>query len=248
MTLNPLQKYLPQLVAAGIAALALDRHVVIEIPGSHVQVGGELSTLLIVLWIVAIINFVNFMDGLDGLVAGTSAVIAITASLLTVQANFWVPVLAASLIGFLAWNASPASIFMGDGGSQFIGYSLAVAVLLVPQHDANLTIGAVLLSPFLVDTTYTLVKRAIARKNLLQAHREHVYQRLAQGAVTHRSMSNFHYVIGAFSGAAAVLLVDRQGAGRWIGAGLLAAFYVAYILIAELVDSGRSPETRRQAR
>lgn len=161
------------------------------------------------LWIIALINGYNFMDGIDGL-AGTQAVIAgITWSCL----GYWADIplvmalgllLAASSLGFLAYNWPPARIFMGDVGSAFLGYNFAALAVLGAQQQGKLAfLGALVLWPFLFDTLFTLGRRWQRGENLLQAHRSHLYQRLVISGHSHRTVTLLYAslaAIGALSG------------------------------------------------
>ena len=144
---------------------------------------------LVVIVLVWVINLFNFMDGADGF-AGTQALlfgIAAAALLLFTGAHAAAVIAAAvagSSLGFLYWNWPPARIFMGDVGSNFIGFQLgAIAVV---GHGAGLAISVwlVLLMPFLADATLTLLRRMLAREKWWVAHRSHAFQLLVLGGWT----------------------------------------------------------------
>jgi UDP-N-acetylmuramyl pentapeptide phosphotransferase/UDP-N-acetylglucosamine-1-phosphate transferase len=141
-------------------------------------VGWALSLL----WIVAAINFFNFMDGIDGLATGQAAAscLGVVAAAWSTDASALSLAAGAACLGFLYHNAPPARVFMGDSGSGFLGFLLAAIPFLAPaprRSDALLAV-AIGLTLFLVDPVVTLVRRALARKNVLRAHREHLYQQL----------------------------------------------------------------------
>jgi Fuc2NAc and GlcNAc transferase len=143
-------------------------------------VGGALALL----WVVAVVNFFNFLDGIDGLAAVQAIVTAVGVALIG-----WDPLavliaagLAGATAGFLPYNWSRASIFLGDVGSYFLGYTLATLPLVAPpalQPQAVLFV-ALSLCLFLADATWTLVRRAIRGARWYEAHREHLYQQLAR--------------------------------------------------------------------
>ena len=86
---------------------------------------------------------------------------------------------AAGCAGFLIHNWPPAKIFMGDVGSAFLGFTFAFMTLAALRQTPQLAIaGALLLWPFIFDTTYTILRRLMRRENVLIAHRSHIYQRL----------------------------------------------------------------------
>jgi UDP-N-acetylmuramyl pentapeptide phosphotransferase/UDP-N-acetylglucosamine-1-phosphate transferase len=169
-----------------------------------------------VVWVVALVNAYNFMDGIDGIAGGTAILNALfLATLLgTTGLRACLAVLAAAVAGFLAWNISPARIFLGDSGSHFVGFFLgAVALYTEPVGEPGSPYGpylaflvaAAIFTPFLFDTAFTLVRRATARKNIFAAHREHVYQRITPDPASHRQVSIVYFALSALAGIAAVL-------------------------------------------
>jgi UDP-N-acetylmuramyl pentapeptide phosphotransferase/UDP-N-acetylglucosamine-1-phosphate transferase len=169
-----------------------------------------------VVWVVALVNAYNFMDGIDGIAGGTAILNALFLATFvgTTGLRACLAVLAAAVAGFLAWNISPARIFLGDSGSHFVGFFLgAVALYTEPVGKPGSPYGpylaflvaAAIFTPFLFDTAYTLVRRATARKNIFAAHREHVYQRITPDPASHRQVSIVYFAFSAFAGIAAVL-------------------------------------------
>ena len=194
--LPPWPRLVAQVVAvlAGLAALG-DAPVFGPVfgPGSGEALPWWLDRGLAGLGWLWFLNLFNFMDGIDGL-AGTEAV-SVSGGLVLVTAlttPALVPpelvgagaVLAGAALGFLVWNWQPARVFMGDVGSVPVGFALGW--LLVSAAAAGLW-PAVLLLPlyFVADASMTLLRRAAAGKPLLEAHREHFYQRAVQGGVSH---------------------------------------------------------------
>jgi UDP-N-acetylmuramyl pentapeptide phosphotransferase/UDP-N-acetylglucosamine-1-phosphate transferase len=169
-----------------------------------------------VVWVVALVNAYNFMDGIDGIAGGTAILNALFLATLvgTTGLRACLAVLAAAVAGFLAWNISPARIFLGDSGSHFVGFFLgAVALYTEPVGEPGSPYGpylaflvaAAIFTPFLFDTAFTLVRRATARKNIFAAHREHVYQRITPDPASHRQVSIVYFAFSALAGIAAVL-------------------------------------------
>ena len=135
---------------------------------------------LAVLWSV---NLFNFMDGADG-VAGVQTVAAGIGLgvLLHLSSQPGAAVVAFSLagaaLGFLRFNWHPAQIFLGDVGSYFIGFELAALVILSAQAGHGPWPALILVAPFVLDATLTLLMRGLRGAAVWRAHREHVYQRL----------------------------------------------------------------------
>lgn len=176
-----------------------------------------------VFWIVALSNAFNFMDGIDGIVGGVALVNALFLFALT--GNVVLAALAGAVAGFLIWNINPASIFLGDSGSYFLGFFLAALALYTPVPGAGWTpllfFACILVfTPLLFDTAYTLVRRYTAGKNVFSAHREHLYQRITPATSMHRRTSNLYYGAAVVAGLAALLSV---GGGFFTAAGILLA-------------------------
>ncbi|MBM3481613.1 MAG: undecaprenyl/decaprenyl-phosphate alpha-N-acetylglucosaminyl 1-phosphate transferase, partial [Alphaproteobacteria bacterium] len=163
----------------------------------------ELSPLagaaLAFLWLAGLTNAFNFMDGLDGLAAATAtiaacflAIVAHRAGAGPVAALAWA--LAAGSAGFLLLNWPPARIFMGDVGSQFLGFAFAgIGILLAREggiaDGAGILVVPVLLANFLFDTGFTAFQRWRRGARLWEAHREHLYQRLNRAGHGHRAVT-----------------------------------------------------------
>ncbi len=131
------------------------------------------------LWMI---NLYNFMDGMDGLAASEAACVCLSAALI-----YWLCgdtglvvlplVLAASVLGFLMWNWPPARIFMGDAGSGFLGFIIAVLSLQATHMYPHLFWSwLILLGVFIVDASYTILRRAYQREKIYEAHSRHAYQ------------------------------------------------------------------------
>lgn len=148
---------------------------------------GPFGYLLGAFGIVWTINLFNFMDGIDGIAASEAAFIAASGAALALwfvssSGVPWAALLfAAACCGFLLLNWPPARIFMGDVGSGYLGYVVAVlAVAAARESPVALFVWAILGGAFLVDATTTLARRGIRGERLHQAHRSHAYQHLAR--------------------------------------------------------------------
>jgi UDP-GlcNAc:undecaprenyl-phosphate GlcNAc-1-phosphate transferase len=149
---------------------------------------GAPATLI---WILFTTNAVNFIDGLNGLASGVSLIAACFLGGIAAEHGAWFVyfaslLLAAGLLGFLPFNFPRARIFMGDVGSQFCGFVLAVLGVVASRFDGvelSLLLMPMLLAGVLFDVAFTLVRRLLNGERLTQAHRGHLYQ-LAQRAGT----------------------------------------------------------------
>ena len=160
--------------------------------------GGEISAKFGIpftfLALIGMINAINHSDGLDGLAGGESLFSLGAIALLAVLADGTVALTIAltvigGIFGFLRFNTHPARVFMGDSGSQFLGYTLGFLVILLTQKvDPDLSPAVVLLLLGLpvMDILVVLVKRARARLNLFRATRNHVHHRLLDLGFIHQ--------------------------------------------------------------
>jgi Fuc2NAc and GlcNAc transferase len=162
---------------------------------------------LAVIAITAVINFVNFMDGLDGLVAGCSVVLF--ALLTALPGGGSLAPLAGAVLGFLAWNWSPARVFMGDVGSTWIGAVFAGLVLQQPAPAVSLALLVAAL-PLLADPLVCVLRRLAAGQPVFEAHRLHLYQRLQQAGWSHRRVALL-YILACAALALALLVLGPVG-------------------------------------
>ncbi len=172
-----------------------------------------------VLWLFVVTNIVNFMDGANGML-GLSMSVAFTAlfGLGLVAGSTDVCLLSAimlmSVMGFLPYNLRrQAQIFCGDAGSLVIGFSYALTVLFLIAQDNEIQFhwaSVALILPFLVDTLMTIVQRIMKQENILNAHNQHLYQRLIKNGIGHLSVS-WLYAVFALACANIVLLGITRG-------------------------------------
>ena len=133
--------------------------------------------------IVWLINLYNFMDGIDG-IASIEAITVCLGSLVVYASSIsddtvWIlpAILLACVAGFLFWNYPPARIFLGDAGSGFLGFMMAVFCIQAAQREpAVFWAWIILLGVFIVDSGVTLARRMLRRQRLHEAHRSHAYQ------------------------------------------------------------------------
>lgn len=157
----------------------------IQIFGASVDL-KLVGNILASLYLVWMLNLYNFMDGIDGLASIEALCVCIGAGVLYwINGHgslVWPPLLlAAAVLGFLFWNFPPAKIFMGDAGSGFLGISLGALSLQAAWIDPGLLwMWLILLGVFIVDATFTLVRRLVQGEKVYEAHRSHAYQYAAR--------------------------------------------------------------------
>jgi Fuc2NAc and GlcNAc transferase len=165
--------------------------------GDFIVDPGAIGVVLKTLAIVWILNLFNFMDGIDGIAASEAACVLFSAAGLGVvlvhgSLTEVAPELVAGVacLGFLKWNWPPAAIFMGDVGSGYLGYVIAVIAIDSTQTSTlNLYAWLILGGVFLVDATLTLCRRLFRGERIYQAHRTHGYQWLARRWSSHSSVT-----------------------------------------------------------
>jgi Fuc2NAc and GlcNAc transferase len=140
---------------------------------------GHAMALFGLVWLL---NLYNFMDGIDGIAAVEAICVCVCGALLYTllghYAQVWTPLaLALSVLGFLYWNFPPARVFMGDVGSGFLGLVIGGLMLQAAWLASELFWAwLILLGVFVVDATFTLLRRLFRRQRVYEAHRSHAYQ------------------------------------------------------------------------
>lgn len=179
----------------------------------HLGVFGIIAAFF---WIVWLINAYNFMDGIDG-IAGVQAVTAgigwfFVGMILNINTvGFYGIILALSAIAFLLHNWQPAKVFMGDVGSAFLGFTFAVMPFMalpeITLKDRNSLplIAVVLVSAFVFDSIWTLLKRLFKGEKIWKPHREHIYQKLVIKGFSHQKVTII-YLLLLFAGNGLLLV------------------------------------------
>jgi len=188
----------------------------ISVPGVGPVELGFFGTLVTIFWIMGCTNAVNFMDGLDGLVAGTIIIACATLAGIGVSlgGDFVYAAalfLLAGFLGFLPFNLHPARIFMGDVGSQFAGFMLAVlgiAAARFEQTQVSFLIVPLLLFGLLFDAGFTLLRRILMRQRVGAAHRTHLYQMAQRAGVATRAVAAVHWGFALFHAALAAWFLN----------------------------------------
>lgn len=173
-----------------------------------------LSPIITVIWIVGLTNAVNFIDGLDGLAAGVTAICSTCMLILCLLSNnplavIFTSSLAGSCLGFLPRNFNPAEIFMGDTGSNFLGFVLAVSSIIgVFKGYAILSIVIALFALALpiLDTSFAMLRRFINKKPIMEADRGHLHHRLVDRGFSQKKTVMILYGLSIISGGVAILI------------------------------------------
>lgn len=182
---------------------------------------GFFSIPVTLLWIVGLTNAVNFIDGLDGLAAGVSTIAALSffaVSLIT--QNYYAAVISLALtgacLGFLPYNLNPAKIFMGDTGSEFLGFILAtisIQGLFKFYAVISFAVPFLILGLPLFDLVSSVLRRVLSGKNPTEADRGHIHHKLIDMGFNQKQAVAILYIITTILGTIGVVL-SRFGAGK----------------------------------
>lgn len=175
------------------------------------------------LWVLGLTNIFNFMDGLDGIASGTALIVASVLLLLPGGgvldlAECVAFVLFSSTLGFFFFNFPRAKIFLGDVGSQFLGFVFASVAIMAAGDDASglpVLIIPLLFFHFIFDTVFTFFRRLIAGENVAEAHRSHLYQLMNQCGLSHVQVSLFYFIVTFGQGVGAYVLLQLPVTHQW---------------------------------
>lgn len=223
--INPFVKLLGQTLAAIIVAICGIQIDKIPLPFFPTIINTEITSIAFtVIWIVGITNAINLIDGLDGLSSGVSLISCISLLLIfslndsPLISILLVTALAGSILGFLPYNFNPAKTFLGDTGSNFLGYTLSIISIL---GMAKTYTAIVIIAPLLVfalpllDTTLAIFRRIIKTKSLkgvFKADKEHLHHKIMKHGYTQKQAVLILYAISATFGMFAIILLDS---GIW---------------------------------
>ncbi len=189
-----------------------------------------------VLWVVAVTNAFNLIDGLDGLAAGSALFSTIVFFIVALVNQSWLGALisitlAGAILGFLRFNFNPATIFLGDSGSLFIGFTLSALALAGAQKAPTFVAVAIPVVSFglpILETSLSVLRRLISGRPIFTADREHIHHKLLQMGLSHRQVVIVLYAVSAMfamlslfmlwpTGSSLGLVLAVVGTGIWMG-------------------------------
>ncbi|MGN0693811.1 MAG: glycosyltransferase family 4 protein [Lentihominibacter sp.] len=237
--LRPLVKLLGQILCASVSfAMGLRIPFITNYFGEGNMVFGEVACyVMTVLWLISITNAVNLIDGLDGLAAGISAISALCIGFVAFIHGHYVPtvgmmVIAGAALGFLPYNFHPARIFMGDGGSQLLGFAIAAMSILGTVKSAAVVvvaIPAIVLGLPIFDTIMAIIRRVIRRQSIGTADKEHLHHRIMKAGFGQRRAVLLMYCISGILGIMAVMY-SRELMVECFGLAAIAIILVGVVL------------------
>lgn len=211
---------------------------------------GWLSIIVTIFWIVGITNAINLIDGLDGLSAGISAIVLLTiGSMAIIMDNVYVLsmsiILFWSILGFLPYNFHPAKTFMGDTGSLFLGYMIAVLSLLGFKNVTfiSFVIPILILAVPIFDTVVAIIRRLVQKRPIASPDSSHLHHKLLQLGMTHRQAVLFMYLLSSLFSFAAILFSMSTVWGAILIVTISLLVIQLLIETLELIDSKFKPLT-----
>lgn len=203
-------------------------------------IGSALSAVLISGWLLGMMYTTKLLDGVDGLVSGLTFIGAVVIFLFTLSSKYYQPdiafasaVLAAVILGFLVFNFHPAKIFLGEGGSLFLGYILGVLAII---SGGKIAIALLVMGIPILDVFWTIIRRLAAGKNPFRfSDRKHLHHRLLGLGLSQKQTVLIFYFFSALFGISALFL---QSQGKFLA--LLAV--LSLMLLAVIFFSRFKPD------
>ena len=241
--MKPIIKFGGQVVCATVVfAMGLRINFITNWFGEgNMNFGIAVCYLATVVWLAGITNAVNLIDGLDGLAAGISAISALSIAYVSYIHGWYVPTmammaLAGACLGFLPFNFHPAKTFMGDSGSQLLGFAIASLSILGTVKSATLVvvvIPALVLGLPILDTLMAIIRRTIRHQSIGTADKEHLHHRILRAGFGQRRAVLLMYSVSGIMGIVAILY------SRGLFIECLGLAFVALLIVGVLItDTG----------
>ena len=239
--LKPVQQFIfPVLAVISVIAGGVQIEKITNPFGGYVYLGW-LSAALIAFWLLGMMYTTKLLDGLDGLVSGLTAIGSLVIFLFTLTPKYYQPdislaalALAAASLGFLFFNWQPAKIFLGEGGSLFLGYALGVLAVI---SGGKIAIALLVMGIPILDVLWTILRRLVAGKNPFKfGDRKHLHFRLLETGLTVRQSVLLFYAISIIFGLSALFLQSR---GKVFALAVLAVIMLLIVIFFAYLDRKR---------
>jgi UDP-GlcNAc:undecaprenyl-phosphate/decaprenyl-phosphate GlcNAc-1-phosphate transferase len=236
--LQPSRQFIfPLLAAASVIAGGVQIEKITNPFGGYIYLGA-LSSILIFLWLLGMVYTTKLLDGLDGLVSGLTAIGSLVIFFFTLAPKYYQPdvgvaalILAAAALGFLFFNWQPAKIFLGEGGSLFLGYALGVLAVI---SGAKIAVALLVMGIPILDVAWTIIRRLISGKNPFKfADNKHLHFRLLSLGLSVRKSVILFYIIAIIFGACALFF---QSLGKILALCLLLFIMLLTIIFFAYLD------------
>lgn len=183
-----------------------------------------LSVPITLLWIVGVTNAFNLIDGLDGLASGLALISSVSMFIVSMitgryEAVLLCSILSGSILGFLPYNFNPASIFLGDTGSQLLGFLLSSIAIIGAVKSATaitLAVPIIVLGVPIYDTAFAIIRRKLNGKPIMQADKGHIHHRLLALGYSQKKVVIIMYVISGILGLISILAASMSSKVSYI--------------------------------
>lgn len=248
-SIRPILKLTGQTSGAGLlvlSGLVIDR---VTLPFIGMIDLGFFGIILTLLWIVGITNAINLIDGLDGLATGVSTIALLSMFFMAIMqgqvvAAYLSIVLVGSNLGFLYHNFYPAKIYMGDTGSNFLGYMIAVISILGLFKNIALfsfIIPIVILAVPIFDTLFAIVRRAVTKQRIMAPDNKHIHYQLLNVGFSHRQSVLIMYAFSLVFGVLAIISTQASIITTLIITLFILSMLYLLAEMAGLIRSGERP-------
>lgn len=236
--LGPKVKFAVQIGIAIFAYLGGIKIKLTTLPLLGVIQFGWMDLPITIFWMLLVINAINLIDGLDGLAAGVSFFVCIVLLAVALfhgkvyMVAIALACLSGSLLGFLVFNFNPASIFMGDSGSYFLGYMLATLSIVgsIKSHTAfTFLIPIIAMGVPLLDTVWATVRRFIFGQKLFHPDKDHFHHRLMKKGYSHKRTVAILYAITICLGGLALLTINIRDKFSASFLGILGILIIVFV-------------------
>jgi UDP-GlcNAc:undecaprenyl-phosphate/decaprenyl-phosphate GlcNAc-1-phosphate transferase len=243
--LSPNFKLLGQLLGSVVAILfGLQMEFITNPFTSESIYIGWIGIPLTIFWILAITNAMNLIDGLDGLASGVACIASFALFLISLSLGNYMAALillmvCGSLVAFLFYNFYPAKIFMGDSGSLFLGYLLAIVSLseLKQVTFVTLIVPILILGVPISDTIYAMIRRKLNNQPISCPDKNHLHHRLLKLGLTHKQTVLTIYLISFIFSLLAILL---SKVAVWVSFIILVFYIIVIQVSAEVIGMMQS--------
>jgi len=201
-----------------------------------------LSPVFISVWLLGMMYTTKLLDGVDGLVGGVSTIGALVIFLFTITTKYYQPdiafaalVLAGAILGFLFYNFNPASIFLGEGGSLFLGFALGVLAII---SGGKIAIALLVMGIPIFDVAWTILRRVISGKNPFKtADKKHLHHRLLALGLSQRQTVYVFYSLSALFGLSGLFL---QSQGKFFALGLIIVLMMILVISFSFISKAET--------
>ncbi len=224
-------------------------HIPFHDQSSYIFLSPVLMCLLTVLWVVGFTNTINLIDGLDGLAAGITLIASLCVAYSAAMTGhpetaLMILAIAGGAMGFLPYNFNPAKIFMGDAGSQFLGFMVASVSLETMKSTTIiiLLIPLIALGIPIFDTTFAIIRRKKNNRPIMEADKGHLHHRIMAWGMGQRRTVILLYAISGILGICAIQLGQRNYAASFITLLIAAAFI--YVIVGSGKNAKEDPAAK----